>query len=73
MQYSLWTTRFAVGGKLGVLAGIFGGEQDHITDLSQIMYNNVTQTELGSLGQNDGKRRSEPRSEDVVEGEYQEI
>ena len=41
--------------------------------LSQIMYNNVTQTELGSPGQNDGKRRSEPRSEDVVEGEYQEI
>ena len=28
---------------------------------------------LGGPGQNDGKRRSEPRGEDVVEGEYQEM
>ena len=40
--------------------------------LGQVMYSGAAQTERGSPGQNDGKRRREPRSEDVVEGEYQE-
>ena len=41
--------------------------------LGQVMYSGAAQTELGGPGQPDGKRRREPRSEDVVEGEYQEI
>lgn len=40
--------------------------------LSQVMYSGAEQTERGSHGQIDGKRRREPRSEDVIEGEYQE-
>ena len=40
--------------------------------LGQVIYSSIAQTELGSPGQTDGKRRREPRSEDVVEGEYQE-
>jgi hypothetical protein len=41
--------------------------------LGQVMYSGAAQTELGSPGQPDGKRRREPRGEDVVEGEYQEM
>jgi hypothetical protein len=37
------------------------------------MYSGAAATEPGSLGQPDGKRRSEPGGEDVVEGEYQEM
>jgi len=37
------------------------------------MYSGAAQTEPGGPGQNDGKGRGEPRSEDVVEGEYQEM
>ena len=41
--------------------------------LGQVMYSGAARTELGDPGQPDGKRRGEPHSEDVVEGEYQEL
>jgi len=41
--------------------------------LGQAMYSGATATEPGGPGQPDGKGRGEPRGEDVVEGEYQEM
>jgi len=41
--------------------------------LGQAMYSGVAATESGGPGQPAGKGRGEPRGEDVVEGEYQEM